>query len=566
MPVRFLATLTIVFILALRPLGVSAQVQGAIGDDWRMAREAETAYQQKDWTKAVELFARVNALNPYRGQFWWRQAYANYHLKKYSQAIPAFIKAAELGFNANASAYNVAACYARQGSIEESLRWLEIAIKRRWADRSAFWNDADFAELKRDPRFRIIAGQPPRGKVTREEAWRYDLRFLASELKRLHYDLYHEISPAELNRRIASLHKSIPRLRDHQIIAEFMRLLAAVGDGHTLMLWPTDTPYAFHDLPIRVYEFKEGLYVTATDAAHQEVLGARILRVGEATATEALDRISELIARDNSYGVLRYRYIAFGFPELLHALHLSDKPNEVRIEFRTRDGRTVNKVLTGLAPGAEVKWILANARFGKPLPLYLRGWQGNPVWNPYWFEYIPEHKAVFLQYNSCVNKSDESFSAFCERVFDFIHKNDVQKLIIDLRHNDGGSNLINKFLIQGILRTPRINQPGRLFTIVGRETFSAAISCMVDLERWTHTVFAGEPSGSSPNFIGDTTNVVLPYSRLRASISNNFWQNSVAFDDRTWLGPQIHYESTFADWIEGRDPVLDAILAQRETL
>lgn len=81
----------------------------------------------------------------------------------------------------------------------------------------------------------------------------------------------------------------------------------------------------------------------------------------------------------------------------------------------------------------------------------------------------------------------------------------------------------------------KINQRGKLFVIVGRQTFSAAMNGAAEIERHTNAIFVGEPTGSSPNFVGETIGVNLTYSKMRGSISDLYWQSSVAMDYRTWI-------------------------------
>jgi hypothetical protein len=44
------------------------------------------------------------------------------------------------------------------------------------------------------------------------------------------------------------------------------------------------------------------------------------------------------------------------------------------------------------------------------------------------------------------------------------HINDklVDYLVIDMRHNSGGHNLLNRSLVHGLIRSDRVNQPGSL--------------------------------------------------------------------------------------------------------
>jgi hypothetical protein len=80
------------------------------------------------------------------------------------------------------------------------------------------------------------------------------------------------------------------------------------------------------------------------------------------------------------------------------------------------------------------------------------------------------------------------------------------------------------------------------------------------LERYSAAIFVGEPTGSSPNFVGETNWLDLPYSKVRVSISNLYWQTSHATDRRTWIPPKVSVPTTFAPFMQGRDPALEAAL------
>ena len=95
----------------------------------------------------------------------------------------------------------------------------------------------------------------------------------------------------------------------------------------------------------------------------------------------------------------------------------------------------------------------------------------------------------------------------------------------------------NVHLIYALVRADKVNRTGRLFVIVGRETFSAAMRLSSELERQTKAIFVGEPTGSSLNAIGEMNPVTLPYSKMSGSIASRGGGNSA--DTRTWIAPQF---------------------------
>ena len=130
---------------------------------------------------------------------------------------------------------------------------------------------------------------------------------------------------------------------------------------------------------------------------------------------------------------------------------------------------------------------------------------------------------------------------------------------MDLRNCGGGNSEYNKFLIEALLQHPEINQKKHFYTIIGRETFSAAINLVTDLEYRTNTIFVGEPTGSKPDFIGESSVLKLPYSGLYLVISNRYHQGGAnnSLDKRPWIAPSILIQLTSKEYTENDDPLMD---------
>ena len=90
---------------------------------------------------------------------------------------------------------------------------------------------------------------------------------------------------------------------------------------------------------------------------------------------------------------------------------------------------------------------------------------------------------------------------------------------------DGNTYLVQP-LLHRLIGSTKINRRGCLFVIIGRGTFSAAQNTATAIERETNAIFVGEPSGSRPNFIGETTPFMLPYSKALVNVADLYWQTS----------------------------------------
>lgn len=99
--------------------------------------------------------------------------------------------------------------------------------------------------------------------------------------------------------------------------------------------------------------------------------------------------------------------------------------------------------------------------------------------------------------------------------------------------------------------------------ITGRRTYSAEQNASTFFERHTAAIFVGEPTGSSPNFVGEEDPLLLPYSKITANVSHLYWQSAMPQDNRTWIAPQLYMPPTFKDYSANRDVALEAILSYR---
>ncbi|HEY8195922.1 MAG TPA: hypothetical protein VIG04_03000, partial [Gemmatimonadales bacterium] len=113
-------------------------------------------------------------------------------------------------------------------------------------------------------------------------AWREDLRYMAAEMAKRHKNLYHTVSRARFDSAVTSLDRRIPSLARHQVIVELARIVGLVGDGHTNVAPTRDPKIGFRTLPVRLYLFKDGLFVRAARRAQASLAGARVVQIGRA--------------------------------------------------------------------------------------------------------------------------------------------------------------------------------------------------------------------------------------------------------------------------------------------
>lgn len=529
--------------------------------------QAEAKTAAKQWKDAAPLWQRVVAANPVNGRFWSQLATVLYEAKDYRGAIPAYEKAMELGSGfPSSAAYNIACCYALLGEKEQALKWLEKSFDMGFRELEHSQTDTDLTSLHDDPRFNRIVGLADVSKMSRDEGWRNDLALLAREVKRKGYvpGVPRQFTKEEFDAAVAKLNEVIPKLTDAQIVIEMMKLMRKLGDGHSGVLGRLQHADSALTIPLQFYLFKEGLYVVASDPKYKDLLGAQVLRFGDRSVDEVMKALDPLISRDNDTWPSQLGPYHMRSSALMNGLGLIPETSKVSLTIRDTSGK--ERAITVPADGENPNiwndfpktWLTYPQTLSTPLPLYLKNRAAA-----YWFEFLPENKVLYFQYNGVRNEGQESLAQFTDRLFKFIASNDIEKLVIDMRWNNGGNTFLSQPLLYALIRNEKVNQRGKLFVIIGRRTFSAAQNTVTFLERHTNAIFVGEPTGSKPNFIGEETIFTLPYSKVLANISDLYWQSAWPMDYRTWTAPQIYTPPTFAAFSANRDPAMEAILAYR---
>jgi hypothetical protein len=73
-------------------------------------------------------------------------------------------------------------------------------------------------------------------------------------------------------------------------------------------------------------------------------------------------------------------------------------------------------------------------------------------------------------------------------------------------------------------------------------------------------VLVGSPTGGKPNSYGNVSTLQLPNSLLQVGYSTRYYQ-IVSGSDPPWIAPGLAVEPTVADLRAGRDPLLEAAIA-----
>ncbi len=411
-----------------------------------------------------------------------------------------------------------------------------------------------------------------------KQSWQEDVTFLKHTIHNKYPNLFYNVTSDEFDKAIDDLITKIPSMQDFEIKAGIGKIMAMFHIGHTQAGYLFQTQnhgYSnsenegdFDFVPLIFYQFSDGMYVQKADSKYKDLVGAKILQIGDVSTKDALEKIRPYVNYENEQGFIANAPLYLLFPKLLYVVGISKDKVALHLKYeinqQTKDitipvdkGATMFFGMTGLETSPN--WVDASDGIKTPLPL----------WRQHVNEfrdmiYLPESKTVYLRHSVNLNDKEETIKQFFEKASDFIDANDVEKLVLDLRMNGGGNNQLNKPIITNIVQSKKINKKGKFFCIIGRRTFSAAQNLVNELEKYTEVTFVGEPTSENVNFYGDTKTETLPNSKMQVYCSWLWWQNSDPRDYRKATNPQVSVEMSFHDYQNNSDPVMDAILNYKE--
>lgn len=410
-----------------------------------------------------------------------------------------------------------------------------------------------------------LAQEPALTPALTAEQWEADLDAFLTVLHAEHDNPYFHTSQDALEAAFAAYREALPTLDRAERITGLARIIALVGDGHTWMpmhALPFDglpPGPGFRSLPVRFDVFEEGLFIVgATDPA---LAGARVTAIGGISADEAIARAMALLPTDavNFSRELLPEWLMQ--VELLAALDLAETADAVQLTL-DQNGTTQTVTLSPLSPDTRYDWVFSQDGGPMGAESWTTAGGESPLWresvNGAW-RTVALEDAVYVQIMQ-IRDGAQSYADMAAEAVALAETLDAPALVLDLRRCLGGDGTLNAGLMAAITQSDALMQPGRLAVLTGRQTHSAAVMLVSDLEQQTPARFYGQGTADRPNHYGETNIFVTPNSLLPVIHASEYYQTSFEGDDRRYRAPDIAIPYRFSDYAAGTDPVLDAAL------
>jgi hypothetical protein len=380
-------------------------------------------------------------------------------------------------------------------------------------------------------------------QLTKEE-WLEDLEYLAKQLPKKHANLFHAMAKIDFEKAVNELKNRIPSLTDNEIKVEFIKIVAIVKDGHTDV-----APSTYNLYPVRFGYYGNDLFVVSATEEHTSAIGGIVTKIGNMSVQEAAKLIESLVDGDNEMEIPRKVPEFLLMPEILNGLKLVSDSYEAEFTVKTDKGENYVMKLKPVEGQTPPKLISARAKANSKIPMYMEN-----VTKHYWFTYLPESKTLYFQYNS--------IAKFAEEMFAIADSKEINRMVVDLRHNPGGNFNKSEPLVEGIRKRNKLSTAGNLYVLTSRNTGSAATVTGAQLKVHANATIVGELSRCNPNFTYNSERFTLPNSKLSVGYTESLHKPFPQLGNS--LPVDIQVDNSFEDYRVGRDHVLETIVKMKK--
>ncbi len=354
------------------------------------------------------------------------------------------------------------------------------------------------------------------------------------------------------------------------------RLVALAGNGHT-RLARGQMAAAFAQVPLRLQFFADGLHVVRADQQHADLLGARVLALDGRSVYDAFAAVLSFVSGTAEHA----RPIAPSIlvsPPLLQVIWPETDGKNLHLRFEAASGLVTDRSIAMLPEAASDDEIQAWPSLLHSLPTL--PWALTEPSRVVFTREL-ENNGLYLRLNATLDDADGPLDAQLAAVLTRAPRDGWRWVVLDLRFNAGGNYLKTVAFTRELPR--HLAPAGTLWLLTGNQTFSAAITTLARAKYFARgrARIVGEQIGDRDQFWAErgapfvlrNSNITIDYATGMhdwvngcRSVTRCFWLNflyGVAAGDLT---PQTMIGWRFADFVAGRDTLLDWVRRRQAQL
>jgi Peptidase family S41 len=407
---------------------------------------------------------------------------------------------------------------------------------------------------------------------------RQDLKMLKDTLDRIHPSMYVSQSAVDhiFDSCLASVRDSLT-VSESYLLTSY--LIVSLEDGHANCRLPQAFLKDYYGqvkvFPAELLFIHHKAYIFCCKQ-NQTLTKAEVLSINKVGMSEILRKMYTYMSSDGAILSRKDWELPDNFLFLYNELY--GHKDSFAITYRTLDGREGVAILK-----AET---IKNISCGNPFPRPNRYLSLN---------YQPGNIAVLTVrtfFDGFLQQTGENFAAFMDSAFKALGERKIDRLLIDLRNNQGGNDGNGELLYAHLTRHPfryyesqetitekfsedshpnlRVQQPsecsysGKVYILINGRSFSATAEFAALARSAGRGVFIGEETGGGyyGDVSGDDQTVTLPHSLLACRIPEVRYKMAVMkapYTDRGVIPDYVIYPE-IADFVDGQDSQFDSAL------
>jgi hypothetical protein len=381
---------------------------------------------------------------------------------------------------------------------------------------------------------------PPSAATTASaSAWADDLAMIDQTVRTFHVSPFTIHPESEWIARLNAVSASIETAPPNQQIAMVASLIGLL-DTHSAFV---EIPGGWHFYGLLPYRFADGWFVIRAD--DESLVGDRLVSIGGVPIDRVVEGLTPLVPHDNPDGLLEGLVWELNSVEYLSGAGIVADPAHPAFALQKPDGATVSVDPLALD---EQHYDLMNPGWLTGAAPEAVARRGERIWT----RLVTVHRVFLISVNDYGDMTDAATAMTAA-----LDAHQADRVVFDMRYLQGGNGDIA--ILDTLKADPRVNRPGGLTVLIGRENVSAATSVVEFLDTKTEALLVGEPTPArADNFRCDCHDVQLPHSGFTISVPTS-WDR--LGDDRSEIAPDVPMALSSKDFFAGRDPVLDAALS-----
>ncbi|HEY2446064.1 MAG TPA: hypothetical protein VGI20_10030 [Rhizomicrobium sp.] len=389
---------------------------------------------------------------------------------------------------------------------------------------------------------------------------------------------------------IVALGNSNTVLERQKFRVALMEIAALADNGHTHV--GSGEGADPKRLPVRVALFSDGLYIMRARYPYADVLGARVEALDGVSTDQAMRRLEMLRGGVKGWRRLNASFYA-SLQDVLYGAGIARSPTRSVWSLLLRNGTRATRTFDAYQPlpneplpfpvrwyspeplkNFTAGWRTLQINAGATLPVSLTGYADNfrRVW-------IPHSRAVFIQLKAIEDADGQGLGKFLGETESDLRTHPPCEVILDLRYSIGGD--FTQIAGFGGRLPNLVAAGGHIYILTSAMTFSASIATAAFVKQagGNRVEILGEPIGDRLAFFSEGGEGCLPNYHLCLDFTTGkndfaapctdpdicFWPGWVFPARVKTLEPDELITTSFADWLQGRDPVLERALVLART-